>query len=198
MATITLSYSAPSTTYNIPWNVYLYKANTASELLDLVPGQEVTNITYVGVTPVEPGTGVGSILSFVYENGADLFLEPAAGRTLIGLIIIDSNGTLLKPDDGSGGGRGDITLTSLAQTPDEKNKECFDKLVWDKQCTFAKDVLKFVNQISFGYFKPEALECLKNEKRALEILNAYDTRDIENETTNYNVFTYKQIKKLLK
>lgn len=198
MATVTLSYSAPSTSYNAPWNVYLYKANTAAELLDLVSGQEVTNITYIGATPVEPGTGVGSILSFVYQNGADLFLAPAAGRTLIGLIIIDSNGTLLKPDDGSGGGRGDITLTSLVQTPDEKNKECFDKLVWDKQCTFAKDVLKFVNQVSFGYFKPEALECLKNEKRALEILNCYDTRDIENETTNYNVFTYKQIKKLLK
>ena len=122
MATVTLSYSAPSTSYNAPWNVYLYKANTAAELLNLVPGQEVTNITYIGVTPIEPGTGVGSILSFVYQNGADLFLAPAAGRTLIGLIIIDSNGTLLKPDDGSGGGRGDITFTSLVQTSDEKIK----------------------------------------------------------------------------
>ena len=197
MATVTLSYSAPSTTYNAPWNVYLYKANTPVELLDLVPGQEVTNITYIGVTPVEPGTGVGSILSFVYENGADLFLAPAAGRTLIGLIIIDSNGTLLKPDDGSGGGRGDIILQSLAKTTDEKNKECFDKLVWDKQCTFAKDVLEFVNQVSFGYIQQDALDCLKNQKRVLEILNCYDTRDIENETTDYNVLTYDQIKKLL-
>jgi hypothetical protein len=201
MAT-SLLYSAPSTSYNSPWNVYLFKINDFAALSELVVGQEVTEITYLAAPPTEGGTGVGSILSFLYGSGGappfDLHLSPGPGRTLVGFIIIDSNGTLLQPDNGTGGGRGFVTFGDSELTPDEKNKECFDKLVWDKQCTFAKDVLKFVNQISFGYFKPEALECLKNEKRALEILNAYDTRDIENETTNYNVFTYKQIKKLLK
>jgi hypothetical protein len=168
MAT-SLLYSAPSTSYNSPWNVYLFKINDFAALSELVVGQEVTEITYLAAPPTEGGTGVGSILSFLYGSGGappfDLHLSPG----------------------------GDSELT-----PDEKNKECFDKLVWDKQCIFAKDVLKYVNQVSFGYIKPEALECLKNEKRALEILNCYDTRDIEEETTNYNILTYKQIKKLLK
>ena len=73
----------------------------------------------------------------------------------------------------------------------------FDKLVWDKQCIFGKDVLNLVNEISFGYIKPGALDCLKNRKRALQILNGYDTRDIENDTTDYNDITYTTIKKLL-
>lgn len=200
MAT-SLLYSAPSTSYNSPWNVYLFKINDFAALSELVVGQEVTEITYLAAPPTEGGTGVGSILSLLYGSGGappfDLHLSPGSGRTLVGFIIIDSNGTLLQPDNGTGGGRGFVTFGDSELTPDEKNKECFDKLVWDKQCTFAKDVLKYVNQVSFGYIKPEALECLKNEKRALEILNCYDTRDIEEETTNYNVFTYKQIKKLL-
>ena len=80
----------------------------------------------------------------------------------------------------------------------DENIECYKKLVWNKQCIFAKDVLKFVNEISFGYFKPEALECLKEERRKLLILNAYDPRDIANNTTDYNNITYNTIKKLLK
>ena len=54
-----------------------------------------------------------------------------------------------------------------------------------------------VLEISFGYLKTDAVECLKNEKRALEILNDYDTRDIEGDTVLYNTLTYTQIKKLL-
>lgn len=194
---ISLLYSAPSTSYNVPWNRYLFKINDTVALSKLVLGQEITEITYLAAPPTEGGTGVGSILSFLYENGTDLFLAPAAGRTLIGFIVIDSNGTLLQPDNGSGGGRGFITFKDSELTTDEKNKECFDKLVWNKQCTFGKDVLNFVNEVSFGYLKTDAVECLKNRKRALEILNGYDTRDIENDTTDYNTITYTTIKKLL-
>ena len=50
---------------------------------------------------------------------------------------------------------------------------------------------------AFGYLKTDALECLKNEKRSLEILNCYDTRDIAGDTVLYNTLTYSQIKKLL-
>lgn len=198
---VPLLYSAPSTSYNTPWNRYLFKINDTIELSKLVLGQEITEITYLGGTPTEPGTGVGSILSFLYGSGStppfDLDLSPGAGKTLVGFIVIDSNGTLLQPDDASGGGRGFITFKNSELTADEKNKECFDKLVWDKQCIFGKDVLNFVNEVSFGYIKSDALECLKNRKRALEILNGYDTRDIENDTTDYNTITYTTIKKLL-
>ncbi len=197
MATITLAYSAPSTSYNAPWNIYFFRITDVTKLPDLVIGQEVTNITYIGGTPNEAGTGVGKILSFAYADGFDLYPANASGRVLAGIFIIDSNGVILEPDDGTGGMRGDITFIDPTLTADEENKECFDKLVWDKQCTFAKDVLEFVNQVSFGYIQQDALDCLKNQKRVLEILNCYDTRDIENETTDYNVLTYDQIKKLL-
>tara|TARA_S200002703_G_scaffold154618_1_gene157710 strand:+ start:3154 stop:3756 length:603 start_codon:yes stop_codon:yes gene_type:complete len=200
MATITSAYTQDPGSgggYDLPWEPYVYKISDAAVLADLKVGQIITSITYLGGPATTPGIGGNIILSLVYNTGTSgtLYLENSAGRTLMGILIIDAAGTLLNPGNGQ---RGDITFKDLAVTADEKNKECFDKLVWDKQCTFAKDVLKFVNEISFGYFKPDTLECLKNEKRALEILNAYDTRDIEEETTNYNVFTYKQIKKLLK
>jgi hypothetical protein len=42
-----------------------------------------------------------------------------------------------------------------------------------------------------------ALEQLKNKKRVLKILNCYDIRDIVNDTTDYNIFTYQEIKNLL-
>ena len=196
MAVITLLYSAPSTSYAAPWNDYLFQTSSP-DLLNLVVGQGVTNITYIAAPPTQAGTGVGVILSFLYGIGANLYLTNVAGSTLRGFIVIDSDGTLLIPDNGTGGGRGYVTFADTVLTTNEVNKECFDKLVWDKQCTFGKDVLEFVNQISFGYLKSDALECLKNKKRALEILNCYDTRDIAADTVLYNTLTYSQIKKLL-
>jgi len=182
--------------YSLPWEPYVYKISDIAILADLKVGQLITTITYIGGTPITPGIGGNTILSLVYNTGTSgpLYLENSAGRTLMGILIIDAAGTLLNPGAAQ---RGDITFNDLTLTADEKNKECFDKLVWAKQCIFGKDVLKFVNEISFGYLKTDALECLKNEKRSLEILNCYDTRDIENDTTLHNVLKYSQIKKLL-
>ncbi len=199
MATITSAYTQDPGSgggYDLPWEPYVYKVSDAAILANLKVGQIITDITYLGGPATTPGTGGNIILSLVYNTGTSgtLYLENSAGRTLMGILIIDAANTLLNPGNGQ---RGNITFKDLAVTADEKNKECFDKLVWAKQCIFGKDVLKFVNEISFGYLKTDAVECLKNEKRALEILNDYDTRDIENDTTDYNVINYTTIKKLL-
>ena len=200
MSTITSAYiqdPGGGGGYDLPWEPYVYKVSDAAVLADLKVGQVITDITYLGGPATTPGTGGNIILSLVYNTGnaGPLYLDNNGPfRTLMGVLIIDAAGTLLNPGNGQ---RGNITFKDLAITADEKNKECFDKLVWAKQCIFGKDVLKFVNEISFGYLKTDALECLKNEKRSLEILNCYDTRDIENDTTDYNIINYTTIKKLL-
>jgi hypothetical protein len=78
-----------------------------------------------------------------------------------------------------------------------EEQECYPILVWDKQCEFAQATLKYLQQMQFGIFCCESLDKLKNKRRALEILNCYDTRDIPNNTTEYNTLTYQQIKNLL-
>lgn len=196
---ININFISSFNDYNDPWRAYLFKAQDVADLSQVSLGQEVTSIFYVGGSPFVPGTGTGTLLSFVYADGLDLYLDSAPGRTLIGFIILDSNGVLLQPNNlGKNDIDGQVEFVDSAPTVDEENEICFEKLVWNKQCIFAKDVLKFVNEISFGYFKPEALECLKNERRKLLILNAYDPRDIANDTTDYNNITYNTIKKLLK
>lgn len=204
MATITSGYSqdpGAGAGYDLPWEPHVFKITSTEVLNALSVGQIVTDITYTVGTPIEAGIGGNKILSLVYNTGnsGPLYLDNNGPfRTLMGVLIIDAAGTLLIPKVLlAGSGRGQITFKDLALSADEENKQCFDKLVWDKQCTFGKDVLKFVNEVSFGYLKTDAVECLKNRKRALEILNNYDTRDIENNKTDYNTLTYSQIKKLL-
>lgn len=81
--------------------------------------------------------------------------------------------------------------------PNDPN-ECYDILVWSKQCEFAKCVFKYVQKLQYGTINTcEELDTLINKKRALEILNCYDSRDIEGNTTDYNFITYSEIKKLL-
>lgn len=74
---------------------------------------------------------------------------------------------------------------------------CFFKLVWQEQCDFAQCVYNYVQLLQFGAAPCDALDELMNKRRALEILNCYDTRDIPNNTTEYNTLTYQQIKNLL-
>lgn len=76
-------------------------------------------------------------------------------------------------------------------------ENCFKLIVWQKQCNFAKEVLNYIRLIQFGGTCCDALEELKNKRRALLILNCYDTRDIPGDTTEYNTLTYSQIKELL-
>lgn len=79
----------------------------------------------------------------------------------------------------------------------QEDVDCFPILVWNKQCEFSKCVLNYLQKLQFGILDCKDLETLKNKKRVLEILNCYDTRDILNDTTNYNNITYSDIKKLL-
>jgi hypothetical protein len=77
-------------------------------------------------------------------------------------------------------------------------EECYDILVWAKQCEFAKCVFKYVQKLQYGMGDCcDDLNELMNKKRALEILNCYDSRDIIDDTTDYNFITYSQIKHLL-
>jgi len=87
-----------------------------------------------------------------------------------------------------------------APVPNPNNiNDCYRILVWAKQCEFASCVFKYVQKLQYGSINSccEELDELLNKKRALEILNCYDTRDIENDTTDYNFITYSQIKHLL-
>ena len=205
MATITSGYSqdpGAGAGYDLPWEPHVFKITDTTLLATLVAGQIVTDITYTAGVPIEAGIGGNKILSLVYNTGnaGPLYLDNNGPfRTLMGVLIIDAAGTLLNPKVLlAGSGRGQITFKDLALSPNEKNKECFDKLVWNKQCEYSKDVLAYLNRILFGYISSSSkIEALKNKKRALEILNSYDTRDIANDTTTYNTLTYTQIKKLL-
>jgi hypothetical protein len=91
-----------------------------------------------------------------------------------------------------------VEYISTISESNRENKACFDILVWNKQCEFAQCVFKYLQALQFGAATCcEQLDELKNKRRALEILNCYDTRDIANNTTDYNSLTYNQIKKLL-
>lgn len=81
--------------------------------------------------------------------------------------------------------------------PEDPEVQCFKLLVWKKQCEYSKCVLRYLKQLQFGNVDCELLDLLKNKRRVLKILNCYDTRDIANNTTEYNTFTYDEIKKLL-
>jgi hypothetical protein len=78
-----------------------------------------------------------------------------------------------------------------------QTEEDFCNKVHEKQCEFATKTLKYLKHLQFGNTCCEELDALKNDKRILEILNCYDTRDIPANTTNYNTIPYIQIKRLL-
>tara|TARA_R100001443_G_scaffold111026_1_gene123521 strand:- start:117 stop:713 length:597 start_codon:yes stop_codon:yes gene_type:complete len=179
------------------WNNYLFVIADAAVLANLQKGQGVTSITYANPAAT-PGVGGNKILSLVYRSASNkVRFSDAPGFTLTGVLVIDAAGTLVKPFN-AGNNNGNIVFNDPTLTVDQINKQCFDKVVWNKQCEYSKDVLAYLNRILFGYISSHSkIECLKNKKRTLEILHAYDTRDIANNTTVYNTLTYTQIKKLL-
>ena len=80
---------------------------------------------------------------------------------------------------------------------EEPVDNCFELLIWEKQCEFSKCVLDYVHGLMFGNVDCHALENLKLQRRILEILNCYDPRDIEENTVLYNNLEYNTIKKLI-
>jgi hypothetical protein len=79
---------------------------------------------------------------------------------------------------------------------DQVEKDFCEK-VHEKQCEFATKTLNYLKHLQFGNTCCEELDNLKNDRRILEILNCYDTRDIPSNTTDYNTIPYIQIKRLL-
>lgn len=120
--------------------------------------------------------------------------EYSSLRTPIGFLLVDEAGEIILPIlEATGEASFWVELTEDV----DAEVACFITLVWQAQCEFAKCVQAYLTQMQFGTFSCEALENLKNKRRALEILNCYDVRDIPNNTTDYNFFTYTQMKKLL-
>lgn len=113
----------------------------------------------------------------------------------IGFILVDEAGEIIAVPLGGDSG----TASFYVEVTDTTDQDilCFFKLVWQEQCEFAKCTLNYLNLLQFGAAPCDALDELMNKRRALEILNCYDVRDIPNNTTDYNVLTYAQIKKLL-
>jgi len=154
----------------------------------------------------EPTTNtLGATVAFlVYQdiNTPTLFyLEPGIDRDFIGAMLYDSNGVLL-PTNYNGSisapNYGYICL-SIYTPPTQQaiDEECYNILVWDKQCEFGKNVYHYLLKLKFGIQTCEELECLKNQRRALKILNCYDTRDLGTIVPQYNALSYSTIKKLL-
>lgn len=139
---------------------------------------------------------LGAIL-YVQGNKTDnpiYTTEYSSLRIPIGFLLVDEAGEIILPILGATG-----QASFWVELTEDVDAEvaCFITLVWQKQCEFAKCVQAYLTQMQFGTFSCEALENLKNKRRALEILNCYDVRDIPNNTTDYNFFTYTQMKKLL-
>jgi hypothetical protein len=185
--------STPSITIPEPWQTHVITFPDLQDTTVFYLGQGITFLN--SNTPLGySGTGVYYIGSILYTDGTNIFTEQTSGRYFYGIILIDSNGQLIIPGDDNSGY---LCVYPNYDSPENITKECFDKLVWDKQCEFSKCVLNYVKLLRFGIAPCDMLEDLMNKRRALEILNCYDTRDIEFNTTDYNTLPYSTIKKLL-
>jgi hypothetical protein len=179
--------------YLAPYNYYLLFLDI--DLTSLYVGQPVSYFQHNSGLTVS-GNGQYYIASILYIYNNQIFSTYTSGAQPLGIMLQDSEGTLIWPSPDNGGHI--CFQPENYTTTEETNKECFDKLVWEKQCEFSKQVLNYLNKMQYGDFTCcDDLDNLKNQRRALSILNCYDTRDIAYNTTDYNNLTYSQIKKLL-
>jgi hypothetical protein len=177
----------------------------------------------VNVTPASTGIAETIQVNGVLVSGSYTYTFTTAGQEYIILwdgeqwslfaivagpdIFIGSNSNVdcptgewtLDPDIGPSyfDAFGTVDCPAPEPTPQEAATTCYNLLVWKKQCEFGKEVAKYLKLLQFGVTCCNELEELKNKRRALLILNCYDTRDIPNNTTEYNTLTYSQIKELL-
>lgn len=179
-----------------PLSEYIFSVDPTSTFY---VGQQISSLTFNNPA-IEEGVGGYSILTLVYlsTDETTVYFENGPNRTLAGIIIVDANNTMLIPKSPAietGNNSGEICVL-VPETPNE-DTICYDIKVWEKQCEFSKCVLNYIKGLQFGSVSCEALDNLMLEKRILKILNCYDTRDIPGNTTDYNILTYSQIKKLL-
>ncbi|QDP66154.1 MAG: hypothetical protein GOVbin3661_70 [Prokaryotic dsDNA virus sp.] len=76
-------------------------------------------------------------------------------------------------------------------------EDCYLLRVWNLNCKYSKLAMKFSNNMVLGAYCEKQLDHLKTFRRALKLLEAYDTRDISGDTTDYNVITYTTIQQIL-
>lgn len=91
---------------------------------------------------------------------------------------------------------GHIDISGYANYTDDE-EVCFKLAVWSLQCKFGQLVNKYFRELSYGIVRACTLEDLIDYKRGLEVLNRYDPRDIDGDTTDYNVIEYSKILKIL-
>ena len=75
---------------------------------------------------------------------------------------------------------------------------CYKLSVWSLQCEFAKLVNTYVNHLIYGIPQPCELDDLKTFKYGLQVLNNYNPKDINEDTTTYNDIEYSTILKILR
>jgi hypothetical protein len=185
---------------NLPaqWSPYVFPLFDLGTYSSITVGQVVTSITYDNI-PNYNGAGQITVLSFVYLSTIDnttVYFEAGPDRQIAGLILVDSTGQLLDNSSVGFNYNQGILCLGVLTTLDTLN-DCYDILVWEKQCEFSKCVLEYVYSLQFGIQQCKMLDELINTRRALAILNCYDTQDIENDTMDYNNISYHDILQLL-
>ena len=75
--------------------------------------------------------------------------------------------------------------------------DCLKLKIWSLQCKFSELAEKYMNNMLLGISCPEQLDYLKTFRRSLKLLNRYDTRDVVDQTTDYNVISYATIISIL-
>lgn len=151
---------------------------------------------YWAPAPVEADAPFGAscwILQDVAGGGYQGFLFDSSNDVPVGTFLATFEGATSRYSTETYEITGDLCLRICPPVEDN----CFELLVWEKQCEFSKCVLDYIHGLMFGNVDCHALENLKLQRRVLEILNCYDSRDIEENTVLYNNLDYNTIKKLI-
>ena len=86
---------------------------------------------------------------------------------------------------------------ALVEAEIAEQKNCYRIQVWKLQCSFAKKVETYFNNLSYGIPSTCSLNDLQIEMYGLQVLNNYNPNDIYYNTTNYNIITYTEIQNIL-
>jgi hypothetical protein len=143
----------------------------------LTIGLYTTNFTYTGLitTPTEPL----KVSAIIYTDGTNFYFNNAIGRTIYGVFLKDNNNILQELNTTTAEGSTWLTTISYSTpTEEELAIQCFEQKLHDKTLEFNKDLANYVKKLNYGSRCCEELDRLTNEKRVLDILNCYDTRDI--------------------
>jgi hypothetical protein len=184
----------------LPWQDKVWYLD--SNETGLFPGQTINEVTFENGTPEFEGTEVYHIAALLYTNSSETAYSTTQSTiysVFVGIIVMDSNNDYVLPiATGETENNGGICFAyAVPPTEEEIQIECYKKAVWSKQCQYSTAVDKYRQAMIFGSVCCNMLENLKQQRRILNILNCYDTRDLYNNTTLYNTLTYTQIQQLL-